>query len=264
MPASKNVKITGFILLEIILYFAFLYIDIFESGYSGVSSVIKFIGIAGCFCYTLFGMNTFYNNIFKSNRDINRLYIMLIRWALFFTLISDVFLLLLTNESEKGVFTFIIVQGIYRYYLWHMNKQIGGQGGRLRFLYSPNIFLGCLVLLIMYFLMVPVNLLLCITVFYFVSIVLNVITAIRLAVRIRTSASVIFAIGMILFLLCDINVGIYNMADFILVDKIWFKNIYGFSTIGMWLFYLPAQVLLATHLSFIKNNKKDCIRSKDE
>jgi hypothetical protein len=95
-----------------------------------------------------------------------------------------------------------------------------------------------------------VNILLIITIFYFISIVINVIVAIRAAVCIKERYIVIFAIGMVLFLLCDINVGIFNLADFLVIDSNLFKSIYGFSSIGMWLFYLPAQVLLAISLSF--------------
>jgi len=53
-------------------------------------------------------------------------------------------------------------------------------------------------------------------------------------------------IGMVLFLLCDINVALYNI-----LNEGLFYNI---SSISMWLFYLPSQVLLS--LSGYKYNLK--------
>lgn len=244
MLMSKSVKILSFIVFELILYFSFLYIDIFDNKYFEMSSILKFIGIVGCFCYVLF--------LLENN---NPQYTYLVRGALFFTVISDIFLLL-TNESEKGVFTFCIVQGIYRYYLWSINKQEFKKEDKFTFLYLPNIMIGFLVLTIMYFLSMPLNILLGITIFYFVSIVINVIAAIKTAILIRDGSTVIFAVGMVLFLFCDINVGIFNIADFLIIDSSIFNGIYEFSTIGMWLFYLPAQVLLALSLSFKNNGEK--------
>lgn len=245
MSVSKTVKIISFILFEIIIYFGFLYIDIYNSEYYKISSIIKFVGIVGCFCYTLFFVE----------KQEDQLLINLMRVALFFTVISDVFLLL-TGESEKGVFTFCIVQVTYRYYLWRINKQELKQNdqlkqnSQLRYLYLPNVIVWLVIVVTMYFLSMPINMLLVITVFYFVSIVINVIVAVRMAVCLKKRFILIFAIGMVLFLLCDINVGVFNMGDFVDINSHVFTNIYEFSTIGMWLFYLPAQVLLAISLSF--------------
>ncbi len=49
------------------------------------------------------------------------------------------------------------------------------------------------------------------------------------------------ALGMILFLLCDINVALYNILGYI--GKV--NVFYNISFVSMWLFYLPSQVLLA-------------------
>lgn len=244
MNVSKSLRIISFILIEAILYLCFLYIDIFKSEYYKISAIIKFAGIVGCFCYTL---------LFLKKKD-NPLSTQLVRGALFFTVISDIFLLF-TNESEKGLFTFCIVQGIYRYFLWIISKQHSKKENSLFFLFLPNTIIGIFVLFVMYFLSIDINLLLIITVFYFVSIVINVIVAIKAAISIMESYLVIYALGMLLFLFCDINVGIFNLADFIVLDSRIFDQIYKFSTVGMWLFYLPAQVLLAISLSFNREYK---------
>jgi len=241
MSVSKTVKIISFILMEFILYLCFLYIDIFDSQYYKISAIIKFAGIVGCFGYAVFILQ----------KKDNPLYTKLVQSALFFTVISDIFLLL-TNESEKGVFTFCIVQGIYRYYLWTIHKQIDEKKISLKFLFLPNTIISFLVLFIMYAQSMDITLLFVVTVFYFVSILMNVVVAIRLAIQIKKSYIILFAVGMVLFLFCDINVGIFNISDFLVMDSRIFNKIYRFSTVGMWLFYLPAQVLLAISLSFYK------------
>jgi len=53
----------------------------------------------------------------------------------------------------------------------------------------------------------------------------------------------LFAWGMVLFLLCDINVGIFNLSGFINVGPV-YEVLYGISSISMWLFYAPSQVLI--------------------
>jgi hypothetical protein len=50
---------------------------------------------------------------------------------------------------------------------------------------------------------------------------------------------------MVLFLLCDLNVGVFNLTGFVSVNSSWFHNLYAISAIAMWLFYLPAQVFIS-------------------
>jgi hypothetical protein len=53
-----------------------------------------------------------------------------------------------------------------------------------------------------------------------------------------------FTAGMVLFLLCDINVGLFNLSDFLTVTST-YEIIYELSAVLMWTFYAPSQVLLA-------------------
>ena len=48
----------------------------------------------------------------------------------------------------------------------------------------------------------------------------------------------LFSAGLILFLCCDICVGVHN------VPELFSAGLRSFADIGMWLFYLPAQVLI--------------------
>ena len=55
---------------------------------------------------------------------------------------------------------------------------------------------------------------------------------------------VMFLIGLVLFLLCDINVMIYNMDGFVNVSSSFYHMLKSSSVILMWAFYLPSQVLI--------------------
>jgi hypothetical protein len=57
---------------------------------------------------------------------------------------------------------------------------------------------------------------------------------------------------MVLFLLCDINVGLFNLSDFITPSPA-YNIIYSISSILMWTFYAPSQVLIALS---VENEKK--------
>lgn len=251
LKTNKNKKLYAlFLLIELVLYLCFLYIDIFHGEEYRISSIIKFISIVGCLMFSIL--------VLEQQEDFKSVY--LIRVAMFFTVISDVFLLL-TSEIEKGIFTFCIVQGIYRYYLWKVSKDIridiridirkDIRKDRFSiFVYAPNVMIGLMITIIMYTLSLEVNRVLIITVFYFTSILINVVVAFRLALKVKKAFITIFAIGMFLFLLCDINVGIFNLSEFLYVDGQLFQTLYLFSTVGMWLFYLPSQVLLVLSFGF--------------
>jgi len=97
-----------------------------------------------------------------------------------------------------------------------------------------------------------------ISVLYFVSIVLNVRDAVWVAYKTKSLKTIIFAIGMVLFLLCDINVLLFNISDFVAIDSALFSNVYAFAAIAMWMFYLPAQVGIAisgASFIFLKRGK---------
>ncbi|MFV0342895.1 MAG: lysoplasmalogenase family protein [Anaerocolumna sp.] len=252
LRTNKNKKLYAlFLLIELVLYLCFLYIDIFRGEEYRISSIIKFISIVGCLMFSIL--------VLEQQEDFKSVY--LIRVAMFFTVISDVFLLL-TSEIEKGIFTFCIVQGIYRYYLWKVRridirkdirKDIRNDRRKDRFsifIYAPNVMIGLMITIIMYTLSLEVNRVLIITTFYFTSILINVVVAFRLALKVKKAFITIFAIGMFLFLLCDINVGIFNLSEFLYVDGQLFQTLYLFSTVGMWLFYLPSQVLLVLSFGF--------------
>ena len=95
------------------------------------------------------------------------------------------------------------------------------------------------------------------TVFYFTSLVLNVVSSIKIALKdLKSKGNLLFAIGMLLFLFCDINVGLFNLSGFVTLPKELYELIYFFSSILMWTFYAPSQVLIALSAKIILKEPK--------
>ncbi|BCJ99947.1 lysoplasmalogenase family protein [Anaerocolumna chitinilytica] len=219
----------GFVTAELLLYLIFMTGDIF--GYPGLDTVtlVKYCSILLCNVFTL-------TYALKYRRREN----FILSGGLFFTAVSDYFLLF-TDNFTFGMLTFCAVQILYLVYLYFLGERRRGVAGRL----LVNILLWAAALLILLILQLPVSLLLITAAFYFISILHNVITAVGNVRHKFSNRNLIFAVGMILFLLCDINVGIYNMDGFITVESMTFQKLYHFSEIAMWMFYLPAQVCIS-------------------
>jgi cation transport ATPase len=84
------------------------------------------------------------------------------------------------------------------------------------------------------------------TAFYFLSILTNTFRGVKAALKNRQDKSlVLFAFGISLFLLCDINVGFFNMSGFLAIPEAIYNVLYSLSSLLMWTFYAPAQVLIA-------------------
>lgn len=240
----KQIRIVSFLLLEIILYIAFIFIDIVLTENNYLSVGIKFIGILICFLFVLsLGCFPLKNRTYLLGNKTDG-YIMGV--ALAFTVLSDYFILV-RNIYIPGVITFIIVQMLYlvRLSLWERGNNENKSTTKIPFFVLPNIALWMGVLLLLCVLSIQLELLFILAAFYFISIIRNTRKAIGLAISEQSSASVLFAIGMVLFLLCDINVGIFNASDFIPLSFPIYERLYEFSVVGMWLFYLPSQVLIA-------------------
>lgn len=232
-----------FVFIQIILYVAFLALDFMGQAYA-LSSYIKFLVIILCFCYVFF---------FGKNSDKGIIFCM--KTAMFFTLVSDLFLLIL-DYYIYGVLTFIVVQQFY-------SIRLMLAAHRKRSWFAFRVFLQLAiamgVCLVLWLAGVKPDILLAISAFYFISILTNTFTAAGYAVRNRMDqCNVLFAVGMVLFLLCDINVGFFNMSGFIALPERLYQLLYSMSSILMWAFYAPAQVILvlSASLNLAKSTKK--------
>jgi uncharacterized membrane protein len=166
--------------------------------------------------------------------------------------VSDLCLLLL-DYYQYGVLSFIVVQQLYGIKLDYerAERMSYREDNKRRFLeFFLRFFVQAVLTALVCFILksqgIVLEMLLVITVFYFISIVTNVIRAVMNAHRSKNRiGSRIFAAGMILFLLCDINVGIFNLTDYLSLPQTLYDRLYALSSILMWTFYAPSQLLIS-------------------
>ncbi len=225
-----------FILTEIILYGSFLYIDITESGSYTISNYLKFSGIILCFLFILF----------LPCRKEDRIDTNILRTALLFTLISDLFILIL-DYYIIGLITFCVVQSLYliRLVIWGNQMDLTGAIQRIVKKFIRNLIISLLIIAFLIVIKIRMEWLILISCFYFIAMIFNVSDSIIIACRYKIKSRILYAFGMVLFLLCDINVGLFNISGFLTVDGNWFASLYKFSALAMWMFYLPAQVAIS-------------------
>lgn len=150
----------------------------------------------------------------------------LVSTALVFTLGADTFLLLLNRWYILGVSLFCVVQGLY------LLRIVQRNGGRSLWPVRLGLFLLSLVLLAQWDLLSPLN---AVSLFYFTNFLCNVLQSWSL----RGRGARLFSAGLTLFLCCDLCVGVFNQPG------LFPQALDAFARVGMWLFYLPAQVLIA-------------------
>jgi len=238
----KKTVFVIFVLLEIILYAGFLYMDITGKGSFAVSNYLKFTGIILCFLFTV---------LFPGPKE-DRTDTSILRAALLFTLISDWFILIL-DYYVIGIITFCIVQFLYLIRLGIWRNQMDPAGGAKIILknFIRNLFFALFIIIILNAVKIRMEWLVLVTCFYFTGILFNVWDSIIIACKSKVKNRIRYAFGMVLFLLCDINVGLFNLSGFLASS--WFDLIYSFSTVAMWLFYLPAQVIISLSVGNIQN-----------
>lgn len=213
----KLESINIIIVIAIFVYINFLVIDLL----GGDSTILKYISILLCFVLSLF----------IGDRGNDKSDTRLLQGALFFTVIADFNLVILKNFI-LGISVFCIVQIIYT--IRHSGNIILSKRNSLLFLIEGTLFFWLVIILNIPF--YQENVLYIIACIYSILLVTSVFMAFGTIKRGFYSKmnSYFIIIGMILFLLCDINVGLYH------IGKI--QNISG---ILIWFFYLPSQLLLS-------------------
>lgn len=205
--SRQNTKlITGII----ILYITFLSIDVFSVPRSLPSTHLKYASIVLCF---LLALNLYRMSINKQDSK----YVVI---AFIFTLIADIFLLF-TGNKIAGVLFFCFVQLTY---LKRNNRHF----------FKFGIYVSVVAVIIYLF-----------AVFDSLYIIVTLYASLILACAISTFKTDLpkfnlfcVRIGMILFILCDIHVALFDQLSR-------GSSYYYFASIVIWLFYLPAQFLLA-------------------
>ncbi|MEQ2454979.1 lysoplasmalogenase family protein [Flavonifractor hominis] len=212
---KKRKWIPAFLCAEGCLYLCFLLLDLLDPG-SWMSTALKYGGILLCFALSL---------VRTHNRDSG-----LMCAALACTALADLFLLVLNTHYLAGVACFCVVQLLYRA---RLRRRLGGRAW-------PDVAVRALLTgaaLLAVWQLGALNALSLLALFYFVQLAVNAAESLRLGRK-----GLYFSVGLILFLCCDICVGLHNLAAFLPPDGL--SGAIAFAQIGMWLFYLPSQVLL--------------------
>ncbi len=240
---NKNLILINLISTAIMcIYPIFILMDIsYTYTDNNYSTYLKFSCIILCFIISLLiGRNGF------NPKDV-----FLLKLARFFTVIADYFLLL-SNNYILGVLSFCVVQLIYikRHSLMWTTKS----SKKITPFIFLDIFILILILLSLIFHIADTKIILIITsIFYGFLLIISVYCGIKtLNFSFYTKRSSLFiSWGIILFFLCDINVGFYQ-----LIEMSFFPNIlhnFQFAIeLLIWTFYLPSQLLLT--LSGIDNS----------
>ncbi len=203
----KRWAIALFVGIEAVIYAAFLTLDLMGRGGSTVP--IKYAGVLLCLAFAL-GC---------ALRGGDRL----AAPALALTAGADWFLLVRGDHLALGVVLFLGVQTLY---LLRLRRR--GAPAALWLRAGLALLLG----LALYGLgmVSPLNLL---AMLYFSQLLSNAILAWTMGRSGR-----LFALGLTLFVCCDVCVGLFNAG-------LASSALYRFVSVGMWLFYLPSQVLIA-------------------
>lgn len=207
-------KLLPFLLVQGALYAAFLWLDLFRPG-AGLSTYLKYLSILLCFCLLCR----------PQNRDSR-----LTRAALGFTLLADFFLLVLDRWYGIGVSAFCVVQLIYLARI----HQAGHRPLALRL--ALRAILATL-LLTAAGALGALNGLTALTLVYFSQLTANFFASLSLGRRGR-----LFSLGLLLFIGCDLCVGLCNLSPVLPGASV--LILLPFAQVGMWLFYLPSQVLI--------------------
>ncbi len=200
--------VAGFLAVEAVIYAAFLIMD--GAGIGPSSVPVKYTGILLCAafaaCAALRGGDG------------------LVLPALALTAVADWFLLVRNDRYAVGVAVFLCVQAVYFLRL----RRAGVTGD---WLLRTGIALAAGLALYALRMATPLNLL---AGLYFSQLVSNTM----LAWTVKGKRLTLFALGLTLFVGCDICVGLTN-------SGLAPPGVLRFVSMGMWLFYLPSQVLIA-------------------
>ena len=216
--SPKGYVLAAFVAVECIIYVIF---NILAATLPDDPIYVKYAGILLCLALAVCFA------ILTKSRDA-----VILTVAFTFTAISDLFILILENY-EVGVATFIVTQSIYLYRLYQ---------NRIKKIWITLAIRGGEMIILLSVLAATIGLdfLLAEASIYIIMLVSNVVEAFLMC---RSgSKNAIFAIGLLLFLGCDICVGLINAVDVINLNL---GGAFAFTQFMIWIFYLPSQVLIA-------------------
>lgn len=224
-----------FCIVEFLLYSTFMTIDLFAGDYYHISNNIKFISIVLCFVYTL---------LLQFKRKTNSMCLSL---SFLFLMISDYFLLI-EDSYTLGVCTFLCVQLLYLIY--YSSKDGAFQWRQMAKECIIVLLISTIILISSKYGSIMIDATLVVSMIYFILFSSNLIRFLLRYQEKKEKRLGIFTLGLLLYFLCDINVGIFNLGQYVTISNGFVASLYQFSTVAMWMFYLPGIVLIT--LSNIK------------
>lgn len=211
MRVSIGAAAKVFFAAEGILYLLFLYQDLRQESEAAIW--LKYAGILLCFFMALV----------SAGRGGD----WLVAAALGLTVAADTFLLVLDAHYAAGVLIFLGVQAVY---LLRLKRADGGRWMPALRVAVLGALLAALWLLGQF---QPLNVL---AVVYFSTLVCNTVQSVQSAAPWGKR----FGLGLLLFACCDLCVGGYNSPGMLPA------GLYVFVRVGMWLFYLPSQMIIVS------------------
>lgn len=220
-------------LIQLIAYIYAVFI-----GTSGKSYLINYGSIALNF---IMGIILF---LFLKKKDI-----LIVLIALEFTLLADTGLILLEDVETVAVFFFFFAQLFYALRVRQFSKKLP-----LKWDIILRLALLVIVELLVYILLQEnFTWLVVVTLLYFTNFVFNFILTI-----INTKENILFAIGLFLFLLCDLSLGLRMLGNFIDVTN--WNIIHMINTLSIdivWMFYFPSQVFIVLSIQYNRMRMKN-------
>lgn len=232
LSLSKKILVLLFLIIELVL---FVLIQIPDQEYFSI------------FCFLSVGVTWFFAclNFKKSLHNI------LIIAGLFATLCADVFLVLFDPINQiMGMVFFNIAQIIYFVLIF---SKANSKREKVVHLIVRACALVLMLIICWLVLKEKTDFLSMISIFYITNLVLNIVFSI-----VHERKVSLFSIGLILFLMCDLLVGFQMAMDVYLnisQNSLIYKIIHS-EIKWAWVFYVPAQTLIALSLAFRKTNKE--------
>lgn len=235
-PRYFNFFFIAFLTIQLVLFVLILFIPNLSN-----INIFEYISILFSLGFSLFSFLT------KKN-----LYNLLIFIALIFTAIADTFLVYLNpsiNEMTQiiAMCSFSLCQLTYFFVIWMATKS---QRERFLNLAIRTILFFGIEGAAVFALGSSYNVLIFVSLFYFSQLVTNIFFAF-----LHFEVHPLFAIGLLLFVGCDIFVGLSALCDILALSQS--HPLYIFAHLSFnfaWFFYLPSQVLLACSGLFPKEN----------
>lgn len=170
--------------------------------------------------------------------------------ALVFTVLADLFLVVIADAKYRSVaMVFFSVTQIC-YFLRIYFNQTSAKEKRLHIILRTAIVITALVLTVIV-LKDKTDFLSLISLFYYANLIMNIVFAFT-----QSHLSLVLPIGLLLFSLCDLFVGLSVLEEYISVsgDSLLYKLMHPTFNV-IWLFYVPSQTLVA--LSASKSKLKE-------